>query len=78
MYLDEELYPYHVVLTDEVFKVRKDMYMWCVEQWGQPQNLNKDSNWIYFGAGNGNIFKFRNESDRSWFILRWSLHVSRL
>ena len=72
MYIDEELYPYHIVLTDEDSKKRTEMYKWCEEQWGKPQNLNKESNWIYTHLDYGNVFKFRNEADRNWFLLRWS------
>ena len=72
MYIDEELYTFHIVLTDEDSKKRTEMYKWCEEQWGKPQNLNKESNWIYTHLDYGNVFKFRNEADRNWFLLRWS------
>ena len=72
MYIDEELYTYHIVLTEESTNKKKEMYAWCEEQWGKPQNLNKESNWIYTHLDYGNVFKFRNEADRNWFLLRWS------
>ena len=73
MYIDEELYTFHIVLTDEDFKKRTEMYKWCEEQWGKPQNLNKSSSWIYTSTNYGNnVFKFKNEADRNWFVLRFS------
>lgn len=71
MYIDEELYPYHIVLTDENHTIRKEMYIWCQEQWGNPQNLNKESHWIFTTTEKGNVLKFKNEADRTLFLLRW-------
>ena len=38
---------------------------WCEKQFG----VTVDSGWLYDGEG---VFKFRDESNCAWFILRWS------
>jgi hypothetical protein len=71
MFLDEELYVYHVILDKESSKTCREIYSWCVETLGQPQNLNKESNWIYTTVALQPTFKFKNEADRNWFLLKW-------
>ena len=38
---------------------------WCKKQFGNMA----DSGWLYDSEG---VFKFRDEPDYAWFILRWT------
>jgi hypothetical protein len=46
-------------------------YSWCVKQFGpEPKNTDAWSRW-YFNVDR--IFRFRDEKDYHWFILRWGV-----
>lgn len=47
-----------------------EMYEWCVKTFGPSfgPTIIDTQRWMQYGL----LFKFRNEDDRTWFILRWS------
>jgi hypothetical protein len=71
MYIEDELHPYKVVLANKDMDNKLEMWKWCVEQWGRPRH-NKPINWNTDNTEYGYVFKFSNEKDRTFFILRWS------
>lgn len=78
MYVETELYPYQVIMTDERHVEITEMYKWCKEQWGSP--ITGNPNWKLtdvlssnvYDSGSNKAFKFSNEEDRTCFLLRWS------
>jgi hypothetical protein len=75
MYTEDVRYPFVVVLEEKDLSQKVEMWRWCVEQWGRP-SYNKPLNWNSENRADEYydeyIFKFVNEKDRTWFIIRWS------
>ena len=66
---DEE-FIYNVILDLEDFQNKNAMYTWCIQTFGKCVG-NKDLVWMTTNELNYE-FRFKNESDRNWFLLRWS------
>jgi len=53
----------------------KDMELWCVETFGEPGDMWESSDWVWPETArwmqNNRKFWFRNESDRTLFIMKW-------
>lgn len=71
MYIENELHPYKVVLAEEEMDKRLEMWQWCRAQWGKP-TYNNPINWYTENLEYGYVFKFSNEKDRTFFMLRWT------
>ena len=73
MYAENEDFPYHIVLEDDDSKQKKEMYVWCKSNWGEPNGLNTLPNtWTFTNLNALTVFKFKHEKDRTFFLLRWS------
>jgi hypothetical protein len=49
--------------------VMDEVRNWCVEQYG-PQDHNPDA-WSRWTNNMNSTFRFRDEKDYNWFVLRW-------
>lgn len=68
---------YHVVvfLDDPIWNNRKQwnqMDDWCHDQFGPRNSINDWPSISDRWFANGRAFWFKNEADRTMFILRWS------
>lgn len=75
MYCQEENYRYHVIITNESHKEITEMYQWSKGIWGTPLSPSwgdaTPPQWKFEDYGNSKMFKFKNQEDRNFFLLRW-------
>jgi hypothetical protein len=70
--LISSLYPHKYSLVKDGSRLSQDhsrwseVYSWCKNTFGQA-----GGSWVAFADRGGYIFRFANESDLTWFILKW-------
>lgn len=71
MIIQDEKFPFQVLLEPNDRINRRDMWRWCKATWGSSV-CNENAIWSYSDEPHGYVFKFQREVDRNFFILRWS------
>ena len=68
MYIDNDEYPFQIVLEDCDRTNIMEMCRWCCEQWGH----NNPTCWKTINEESGYRFAFQLEEHQDIFLLRWS------
>ncbi len=71
MIIQDERFPFQVLLEDKDYGNRRDMWRWCKATWGSA--LYENAIWSYSDEPHGYVFKFQREVERNFFILKWSV-----
>ena len=71
MQVENELYPYQIVLDSDDRKNKLTMWKWCVEQWERPR-WDSPTSWTTVSESDMYIFKFKVEEHQMMFLLRWA------
>jgi len=71
MQIYEEWFPYIVILDSDDLPNAVQMYSWCKATFGKCIG-NPDMVWCNNNSDGMIDFRFMNEADRNWFVLRWS------
>ena len=70
VYIENDEYPYQIVLEDCDRDNSLEMFRWCCEQWGRPRYDNPKC-WKTINEESEYRFVFQLEEHQAMFLLRW-------
>jgi hypothetical protein len=60
-----------IKLDRDYYVLQRELYDWCVEQFGQPYSIKQEGTWGVNFAFGYQTFNFADDAEATLFTLRW-------